>query len=156
MIAQYHEPENAVADLSNVSAEDTGPAPLANPPLTNIMASCPKAWAGDTGFLEWVTNLYNQALTSVPQTSPPTLTKVSPNHIKANTNATVTLTGTGFDVATVKAQVVSTQLTAISPTTTSFQATITPALIPNPGSVVQISAVQLSGVISNALNIYTD
>jgi len=146
-----------VAELSNnPSAAEPEPEPQANPPLTNIMASCPAAWAGDTGFLEWSTNLYNQALGSVPQTSPPTLTKVAPKHVKANTSVTVTLTGTGFDVATVKAQVLATQLTAISPTTTSFQATITPALIPNSGSVVQISAVQLSGVISNAVNIYTD
>lgn len=153
---EYEYPANAVAELANVSATDTGPQPQANPPLTNIMMSCPKSWAGDTGFLEWVTNLYNQALTSVPQTSPPTLTKITPTHVKANTNPTVTLTGTGFDVATVKAQIAATQLTAISPTTTSFSVAITPALIATPGSVVQVSVVQFSGVISNAVNLYLD
>jgi len=155
MSFEYHEPANAVAELSNAGT-DLSPEPLANPPLTNIMSSCPRPWSGDPGFLEWTTSLYNQALGSVPQTSPPTLTKVTPKHVKANTSVTVTLTGTGFDVATVKAQIVATQLTAISPTTSSFQVTITPALISTPGSVVQISAVQLSGVISNAVNLYTD
>lgn len=149
-MSEYEYPTNAVAELS------IGPEPQANPPLTNIMATCPKSWAGDTGFLEWSTTLYNQALTSVPQTSPPTVTKITPNHVKANTNPTVTLTGTGFDAATVKAQIAATQLTAISPTTTSFSVAITPALIATHGSVVQVSAVQGSGIISNAVNLYTE
>ena len=133
------------------------PEPLSNPSLANLMLTCPKTWQGDHGMLNWVTSLYNAGLGSVPQTAPPTLTNVQPNHVKANTSPTVALTGTGFDPATVKVQIIATQLTPVpTPTTTSLNVVITASLIATPGSLVQLSAVNGSGAISNAVNLYID
>lgn len=133
------------------------PAPLSNPSLASLMLTCPRTWQGDHGMLNWVTSIYNGGLGSVPQTTPPTLTKVSPTHVPAGKNATVTLTGTGFDTATVKLQVVAAQITPNpTPTTTSFVAVIPAASLPLHGSLVQLSAVNGSGAISNAINLYID
>lgn len=134
-----------------------GPEPQANPSLTTLMANCPKSWAGDHGFLNWVTSLYNSGLGSVPQTTPPTLTKASLTHVKANTSPPVTLTGTAFDPTTVKMQIVGTQITPQpTPTSTSLTAVIPASSIPTPGSVVQLSVINGSGAISNAINLYID
>jgi hypothetical protein len=143
-------------DEMAVRSEDLQVEPLSNPSLANLMLTCPRTWQGDTGMLEWCTSLYNGGVGSVPQTTPPTLTKVTPNHVKANTSPTVTLTGTGFDPATAKVLIVATQITPTSPTTTSLTAVIPAASIPTSGSLVQLSVVQLSGVISNAVNLYLD
>src|SRR5215471_20686885 len=89
-------------EMAVKSADLAGVEPLSNPSLANLMLTCPRTWQGDTGMMEWCTSLYNGGVGSVPQTTPPTLTKVTPNHVKAGANATVTLTGTGFDVATAK------------------------------------------------------
>jgi hypothetical protein len=150
--------------LSPIAGEEmtVGPAtlepePLSNPSLANLMLTCPRTWQGDTGMLNWVTSIYNGGLGSVPQTSPPTLTKVQPSHVPANANATVTLTGTGFDPATVKVQIIATQITPNpTPTSTSLTAVIPAASIPTSGSLVQLSAVNGTGAISNALNLYLD
>jgi len=133
------------------------PQPRANPSLASLMLTCPKSWQGDAGFLEWCTNLYNQGLSSVPQTTPPTLSAISPKHVKANTTPTVTLTGTGFDPATVKVQIIATQLTPNpTPTATNLSVVISAALIATSGSLVQVSVVNGTGAISNALNLYID
>src|SRR5215510_14628149 len=130
------------------------PQPRANPSLASLMLTCPKSWQGDAGLLEWCTNLNNQGLSSVP---PTTLSAISPKHVKANTTPTVTLTGTGFDPATVKVQIIATQLTPNpTPTATSLSVVISAALIATSGSLVQVSVVNGTGAISNALNLYID
>jgi hypothetical protein len=132
--------------------------PLASPSLASLMMGCPRAWGGDTGFLEWCTSLYNQGLKSVPQTTPPALTTIQPNFVRNNTTPTISLGGTGFDPATVKVQIIATQITPTpTPTTTALSAVISPAsLLGTRGSVVQVSVVNGSGAISNALNLYVD
>jgi len=133
--------------------------PLANPPLASFMLTCPRTWQGDTGMQEWCTALYNQGNGSVAQTAPPTLSSISPKHVRANTNASVNLTGTAFDPTTVKALVIATQLTPSgTPATTAtfLNVVITASLIPTSGSFVQVSVVNGSGALSNALNLYLD
>src|SRR5215813_13237311 len=133
------------------------PEPLANPSLATLMLNCPRTWQGDTGMLEWCTSLYNQGMQSVPQTSPPTLSAIQPKHVKANTSPTINLTGTGFDPATVKVQIIATQITPNpTPTATALSAVVPAASIPTNGSLVQVSVVNGTGAISNALNLYTD
>jgi len=150
-------PALAGDEMAVTSADLAQVEPLSNPSLANLMLSCPRTWQGDAGMLEWCTSLYNGGVGSVPQTTPPTLTKVTPNHVKANANATVTLTGTGFDPATVKVLIIATQITPNpTPTSTSLTVVIPAASIPTSGSLVQLSVVQLSGVISNAVNLYLD
>lgn len=56
-----------------------------------FLCTCPRQWAGDTGFQNWYNDLYNMA------TGGPTLASVSPNTIvHPGPNTTITLTGTKF------------------------------------------------------------
>jgi len=132
-----------------------GPAPFSNPSLADFLTTCPAAWQGDTGFLNWCTTLYNHGITSVPQTAAPTLTSLSPSSAPANVPATLNLVGTGFDPATVKVAIVDQQLTPNpTPTATGLSVTVPAASIPNSGMLRQISVVNGSGAVSNSINLY--
>jgi IPT/TIG domain-containing protein len=102
---------------------------ITDPKFQAFMSTCPRAWAGDTGFSNWYTNLYNmgQNLPTISSLSPSTIA-----HGAADT--TVTVTGTNY-IQGAAAFSGATQLATTYLSATSLSAVIPAALLASAGTL---------------------
>lgn len=113
--------------------------------------ACPGSNVGDYAFLNW---LYQFSGAYKGGTTPPapTISALNPNTGPANTDATVEITGTGFDPATVQVQVGASLLTPNpNPTATDLVVLIPAADLATAGPVA-ISVKNGDGQVSGTLD----
>jgi IPT/TIG domain len=93
--------------------------PMDDPRFVNFLAGCPFRWQGDHGALQWLQSLYDLgAAGGFPALPTPTISALSPDTGPANTDVTISITGTDFDpLATVNIGVAFGLLpTSVTPT----------------------------------------
>ena len=118
-----------------------------------LMSYCPNSWSGDTGFINWAYMVYNMGAASGQPANPPVVSGLNPSTVQSNKDNNVTVSGTGFDPATVVGVLNgTTNITPNAtppPSPTMYVILVTSAMTPTSGSVT-IAAKNGDGQISAA------
>jgi hypothetical protein len=126
--------------------------PLDDPRFVNFMSGCPVRWQGDHGFLQWLEALYDLgAAGGFPALPTPVLTALAPDTGPANTDITVSLTGTDFDPLCSVNIGSAFGLIPVSVTPTELSVLVEAVNIALPGTL-GVSVKNPDGQVSNAID----
>jgi hypothetical protein len=116
--------------------------------------ACPGSNAGDYAFLAWLYDFYLGASGGAvaPPVAAPAITVLSPDSTPANADATITITGTGFD-AGASVMVGPTEVSPTGSQTATDLIVLVPAATISMAGAVDITVKNGDGQLSNTLSL---